>query len=54
MGFSAINTFKGLAEGTKVTLNLFDKPERSTLLFFTRMAADWTSNTKLSQFAILV
>jgi hypothetical protein len=54
VGFPAINTFIGFAEGTKVAFNLFDKPECGTLLFFTGMSADRTANTELSQFAIRV
>jgi hypothetical protein len=54
VSLSAINTFKGFTEGTKVAFNLFDKPERSPLLFFTGMPADRTFNTDLRHFAIPV
>jgi hypothetical protein len=54
VSFSAINTFKAFTEGTKVAFNLFDKPERSPLLFFTGMAAYRTFNTELRHFAIPV
>jgi hypothetical protein len=54
VGFPAINTFIGFAEGTKVAFNLLDKPERGPLLFFASMAAYRTFNTELSQVAISV
>jgi len=54
VSLSAINSFKGLAEGTKASLNLLDKPECGTLLFFTGMFTDWTADTDLGHFAVPV
>jgi hypothetical protein len=54
VSFTAINTFKGFAEGAKVSLNLLDKPERGTLLFFTGMFANRAADADFGHFTVPV
>jgi len=54
MGFPAVNTFMGPAEGTKLVFNGFDKPERGPLLFFAGLPAYGAFHANLRHFAIPV
>src|SRR4030042_3667859 len=52
MGFLAVNFFIGLAEGTKILLNGFYKPEGQALLLFSGTTANRTFKTLLSHFSV--
>ncbi|HPC86037.1 MAG TPA: hypothetical protein P5208_09090 [Smithellaceae bacterium] len=54
VGFPAVNTLMGPAEGTKLAFNLFDKPERGAFLFFAGLPAYWALHADQRHFAIPV
>jgi len=54
VSFPAVNAFMGLAEGTKLAFNPFDKPERGAFLFLRVMSAHGAFNADLRHFAIPV